>query len=108
MKKTIIGLEEKIKIKDKEFLAKVDTGASKSSIDIRLAAELKLGPIIGTKIYRNVHGKTLRPVVKVPFQIADRKMLFKFNLADRKKMKYKVLIGQNILKKNFIINLLKK
>ena len=108
MKKTTIGLNEKVKIKGREFLAKIDTGATKSSIDIRLAASLKLGPIIETKQYKNVHGKSVRPVIKVQFQIAKRKMLFKFNLADRKRMKHKILIGQNILKKNFLIDPLKK
>ncbi|MBU2633665.1 MAG: RimK/LysX family protein [Nanoarchaeota archaeon] len=108
MEKNIVGLTEKVKIKDIEVLAKIDTGATKSSIDIRLAARLQLGPIIATKQYKNVHGKTVRPVVKVPLEISKRRMFFKFNLADRKKMKYKILIGQNILKKNFIIDPSKK
>jgi len=107
-KNTLIGLVEKIVINDREFMAKIDTGASKSSIDMELAASLKLGPIIGTRIYKNVHGKSIRPVIKIPLKIADRNMIFKFNLADRRKMRYKILIGLNILKNNFLIDPSKK
>jgi len=109
MKKTIIGLTEKIKIKDKIVTAKIDTGATMSSIHIRLAAKLELGPLLSsTKRYKNVHGSKSRALIKVPFKIKNRKMNFKFNIMDRKDMKYKVLIGQNILKKNFLIDPSKK
>lgn len=109
MKKTIIGLTEKTIIKNKKITAKIDTGATMSSIDIRLAAKLELGPLLSTtKRYKNVHGQRTRALVKVPFKIKDRKMNFKFNIMDRKGMKYKILIGQNILKKNFLIDPSKK
>ena len=53
--KTIIGLTEKVKLfsdngKNKTLIAKIDTGASRSSLDIKLASELNLGPIIKSKI----------------------------------------------------------
>ncbi|MCD4666628.1 RimK/LysX family protein [archaeon] len=108
MKKTIVGLIEPIEIDKKEYLARIDTGATKSSIDIDLAANLRLGPIVGSRRIRNVHGKTRRPIIKVSFKLQNRKMNYKFNLMDRKRMKYKVLIGQNILKENFLVNPSKK
>jgi len=105
MKRTVIGLTEKIRIKNKVIAAKIDTGATMSSIDIKLAAKLELGPLLpATKRYKNVHGVKSRALVKVPFKIKDRKMNFKFNIMDRKGMKNKILIGQNILKKNFLID----
>ena len=47
--KIIVGLTEKIKLlsengKQQDVIAKVDTGATKSSIDTGLATKLKLGP----------------------------------------------------------------
>jgi len=109
MTKTIVGLTEKIKIKDNIITAKIDTGATMSSIHIRLAAKLELGPLLpATKRYKNVHGSKSRALVKVSFKIKNRKMNFTFNIVDRKEMKYKVLIGQNILKKNFLIDPSKK
>ena len=108
MKKTIVGLTEKVKIKDKIIKTKIDTGATTSSIDLRLAAKLKLGPLLTTKKYKNVHGSKSRALIKVPIKIKNRKMNFKFNIMDRKNMKYKLLIGQNILKKNFLIDPSKK
>ena len=53
--KILIGLIENISIGSndryvKEIPAKIDTGATRSSIDIKLASELNLGPVIKSKI----------------------------------------------------------
>lgn len=100
--KTIVGLSEKVVISNKAIRAKIDTGAEKSSIDIKLAAKLGLGPIVGVR--RIKKERTRRPVIKVPIKIRDRKLHAFFNISDRKGMKYKILIGQNILKRDFLIN----
>lgn len=106
--KIIIGLAENIVIKgpdeSKEVAAKIDTGATKSSIDSKLAAELKLGPIIRTKLVKSAHGNTLRPMINVDLEIAGQKLKEQFTIADRAHMKYRVLIGQNILKDKFLID----
>ncbi|MBU1203595.1 MAG: RimK/LysX family protein, partial [Nanoarchaeota archaeon] len=102
--KTLVGLVENIEIKGNVFKAKIDTGAAKSSIDVRLAAKLGLGPIIGYKGVRSVSGRGVRPVINIHFKIRGRKMCYSFNVTDRKKMMHKVLIGQNILRKNFLID----
>ncbi|MBI4159443.1 ATP-dependent zinc protease [Candidatus Woesearchaeota archaeon] len=108
-KREIVGLVEKVKIEGKEVLAKIDTGANRSSIDINLAAELKLGPIIAVRDYTNVHGKTSRVVLKAKLEIKGRKFNGIFNIMDRKRLKYRVLLGDSILKKGkFIIDPLKK
>mgnify|MGYP001579175194 CR=1 FL=1 len=108
-KREVVGLVEKVKIEGKEVLAKIDTGANRSSIDINLAAELKLGPIIAVRDYTNVHGSTTRPVLKAKLEIKSRKFNGIFNIVDRKRLKYKVLLGDSILKKGkFIIDPLKK
>ena len=109
MKKTIIGLTEKITLfgirgKKKIITARIDTGASTNSVDVRLAAELNLGPITRTKFVKHVHGNKRRAVVKAKIKIAGKEIISEFTLADREHMTYPVLIGQNILKKGFIIN----
>lgn len=107
-KKTIIGLTEPVTIcgKDtkKEITARIDTGATKSSIDLNLAAELHLGPIIKSKVVKSAHGNKLRPVIECEIELAKKKIKTEFTLAERSHMKYEVLIGQNVLKQHFLID----
>ena len=102
--KSIIGCLEKVRINDHEVLALIDTGATRSSIDLDLASDLKLGPIIKKSIIRSSHGKSVRPVVKAKIEIAGRKINAFFNISARSHMSYKVLIGRNILKKGFLVD----
>jgi len=97
---SIIGREE-----NKEVLAKIDTGATKSSIDSKLAAELNLGPIIATKLVKSAHGNSVRPIVKADIELAGQRVGTRFTLADRAHMKYRVLVGQDVLKEvGFLID----
>ena len=57
-----------------------------------------------TKLVKSAHGNKLRPVVEAKITIAGKTVKDKFTIADRDHMKYKALIGQNILKKGFLIN----
>jgi hypothetical protein len=104
----IVGLTESIAFTDngnnKEVIAKVDTGATKSSIDSNLAEQLKLGPIIKSKVVKSVHGNQLRPIVEAEIVLAGRRIKSEFTIADRTHMKYKVLIGVNILKNGFLVD----
>ena len=109
--KIIIGLSQKITIfgkKSKTLVAKVDTGATKSSIDSKLASKLQLGPVIRTKLVKSAQGREIRPVILAEIKMCGKKMESEFTLADRTHLKYAVLIGQNILKKGFIIDPSKK
>lgn len=112
--KKIIGLTEKVKvignndIKEKVVAARIDTGATMSSIDAKLAAQLHLGPIVRTKKVKSSLGEEIRPVVKASLEIAGRKVKGNFSVADRKRMKYVLLIGQNILKMGFLVDPQKK
>ena len=105
----IIGLTQKITLfgsdgAKRTVTARIDTGASKNSVDAKLAAELNLGPIIKTKLVKSAHGNKLRPVVKARIKIAEKELKSEFTVADREHMTYKALIGQNILKKGFLID----
>ena len=106
--KIVIGLAEKVSIQhhggSKRVIAKVDTGATKSSIDTNLAAELKLGPVIKSKLIKSAHGSKLRPIIEATIELAGKKIKSEFTLADRAHMKYRILIGQNILKDGFLID----
>jgi len=107
--KTVIGLVEPVTIFTrlgvrKTIMAKIDTGASKSSIDVNLASQLKLGPIIKSKLVKSASGNKLRPVIESDIQLADKKMNEEFTLADRWHMKYRVLIGQNVLRHGYLID----
>jgi hypothetical protein len=107
-KKEVIGLTEKVMLigpkKAKILIARIDTGATLGSIDKKLAKELKLGPAIGKKLVKSSHGQSHRPIIKASVKIGSRRIRARFTLADRKSLKYRVLIGQNILKKRFIID----
>lgn len=110
--KTVIGLIEPVIVLGpkgkKEVLARIDTGATKSSLDVKLAADLALGPILKAKLVRSAAGAGLRPVVKTKILLADKEITSEFTLADRSNMKYPVLIGQNILGEGFLIDPIKE
>ncbi len=104
----VVGLTEYVKLigptSSEEHIARIDTGATKSSIDVSLASSLKLGPVVASKLVKNAHGSKLRPVIEANIEIEGKKIKSLFTLADRSHMKYKVLIGQNILKEGFLID----
>jgi len=107
----ILGLTENVTIvgrNEKEVVGRVDTGATSSSIDINLAGELELGPIIQSKLVKSASGIDRRPAVLAKVKINGDEFEAEFTLADRSHMTYSVLIGQNILKQGkFFIDPLK-
>ncbi len=115
MKKQIVGLIEPVKIIGKttvEARAKFDTGAARSCIDEKIADKLKLGPVI--KFVR-VKSATLgeikyvrRPVYRAKIEIAGKRIPVEISTADRKNLKYDVLIGRDIIKSNFIVDVERK
>jgi len=111
--KIVVGIVEPITLysrkgEKRKILAKIDTGASKSSIDVNLASQLRLGPIIKSKLVKSASGNKVRPVIETEIELAEKKAKEEFTLADRWHMKYRVLIGQNILKHGYLIDPSKK
>ena len=105
----ILGLTEEVTIiglhKEKKVRARIDTGATSSSIDMNLAAELGLGPVVKSRLIKSTHGTRRRPVVKAKIKLNGTILEEEFNLADRGNMSYPLLLGQNILKEgNFLID----
>ena len=114
MEKVILGLTEEVTIvkdrKEKQVTARIDTGATASSIDSKLAKEFELKEIVERfKIVKSASGTKRRPIVKVMIKMNGLVIEAEFTLADRAHMTYPLLIGQNILKKgNFLIDPNKK
>jgi len=107
--KTVIGLTEEIRMfgkeKERKVRARIDTGAINSAIDTKLCSELDLGPVLHNKKIKSAHGSTIRPVIEGEVEIKGKKIKSHFTIVDRSKLKYPVLIGQNILKKDdFVID----
>ena len=101
---TIIGFYEDVLIGGKLIRAKIDTGASKSSVDVKLAELLKLGPVVGRTTIINTHGRAVRPVVRTEIEMAGRNLNASFNIALREHLRYPILIGKNILRRGFVID----
>ena len=108
-KRIILGLMEKIVViglnSNEETIARIDSGATSSSIDLKLSAKLGLGPITRTKIVKSASGIKRRPIIRTKVKIGDQEIEGEFSIADRSHMTYPVLIGQNILKEGkFLID----
>ena len=112
--KAVIGFIEFVQCLSSEgdlytVKARIDSGATKSSIDHKLAEKLGLTKkILGEKTIRNAHGSVRRKLIEVTIKIADKTITEKFTLADRTSMRFPVLIGRNILKEGFLIDPEKK
>jgi hypothetical protein len=104
---TVIGPIETIEISGKKFKARIDTGARMSSIHKGLKRKLNLGPILRKTKVKSTHGVSIRPVIKSKIKIRNKRLIASFNLVDRRHMRYKILIGRNILKKGFLIDITK-
>ncbi len=80
-------------------LAKSDTGATRTSIDTSLAAEIGAGPIKSITRVKSGSSKTARsrPVVDVVVGIGGNRHTVTASVEDRSHMDYQVLLGRDIL-----------
>ena len=110
--KVNLGKSKTMGIKNKkervvEVRAKIDTGAFRSSIDEDLAKELGLldeGNVLYYRHYRSALGKSKeRPVVSLTFWLKGKRIDTAVSVADRRKLRTKVLIGRKDLK-GFLIS----
>ncbi len=110
MGKILVGLTDKVKVKGEktvETTAKFDTGARITSIDLRLAAKARLGPIVKTQRIKAASlrgGFVRRPVVEAELEVCGKKIKILANIEDRVHSNEKVLIGRDIIKSNFIVD----
>ncbi len=92
--------------KRKKVMAKIDTGAWRTSISESLAKELGLvekNNILWTKTVRSSLGKEERPVISLTFWLAGRRITTPASVAKRMALKYSVIVGRKNLK-GFIVD----
>jgi alpha-L-glutamate ligase-like protein len=81
-------------------LAKVDTGAWRTSIDWKLAKKMGLlrkENVLWRKKVRSSLGKTSRPVINLTYYLAGRKIKTIAGVSNRQHLKYPLLIGRKDL-----------
>ncbi|MBF92885.1 MAG: ATP-dependent zinc protease [Euryarchaeota archaeon] len=126
MRPAVIGWREWVGLPELQrapLLAKVDTGAwsntlHASEIDIiesnpetRIRFRLEEGgkwierPLQKWRRIRDTGGhETLRPVIRTTIEIASRDFDVEVCLADRSKLKHRMILGRNFLRLGFIVN----
>jgi RimK family alpha-L-glutamate ligase len=81
-------------------VAKSDTGAQRTSIDIDLAAAIGAGPIVDTTRVRSGTrtGGQKRPLVDLEIRLGDRWHSTTASIEDRSHTSYPVLLGRDVLR----------
>ncbi len=100
-RKELVGIFQKVSIQGADgrwhtFLAKIDTGAFRTCLDIGLGRKLGLleSGGIGKVVVGNVHGKKTRELCKVKMKIKSKVIMSEMSLFDRSKMRYAMIIGR--------------
>jgi len=102
----VIGHHGEVQVK-----GKIDTGASRTSVDVWLAANIGLGPTVDVaKVKSALLDKVrTRPVVRGIVELGGLRFALPVTVNDRSEMRYRVLIGMDILKSGrFLIDPTKK
>lgn len=101
----VIGHHGEVQVK-----GKIDTGASRTSVDVWLAATIGLGPTVDVAKVKSAlwENARTRPVVRAGIELGGLKFAIPVTVNDRSVMKYPVLIGMDILKSGrFLIDPIK-
>ncbi len=105
---TILSIEEQVILFDREgkqfpVLAKVDTGAYRTTIDENIARKLGVDkPILVHKDVRGALGKQTRPIIALSMQLRKKHITTEVSLIDRSHMKYDMILGRRDLKGFFV------
>ena len=100
--------------------ARIDTGASTSSLDARNltvtgesvtfnlspkfgGAEVTV-PVIAWKYVRTSRSREKRPIVEMELCIDSKKLRVLVNLTDRSEMRHALLLGRNVITGNFVVD----
>ena len=126
--KTIIGWTEKVQIADTNFFlgAKIDTGADTTSIHAKILAQYNVDNekwikfqldngegdnivfekkiLKYAKIKRKIEGRIERPVILMPICLGSVVRNIEVNLSNRSNFEYPMLIGKNMLRKKFLVD----
>lgn len=107
--KKTVGLVEKVRVfgeKTVDVYAIFDTGAKMSSIDLKLASEIGLGPITRVMKVRSASttSKVSRPVVQARLEVMGQRLTADVNIQERSHMDVPMLIGRNVMAGRFIVD----
>ncbi|RLG14995.1 MAG: hypothetical protein DRN66_00535 [Candidatus Nanohalarchaeota archaeon] len=109
--KRIIGCVETIIVKgtkkSKKVIAIIDTGATYTSIDKKIADEIgfeKIKRHIKIKSKSSADEFMRRPVIDTTIELKGSSFDVEANIEDRANMTCPVIIGRNILFKNFLVD----
>ncbi|GAB7018015.1 ATP-grasp domain-containing protein [Halostagnicola bangensis] len=108
-----IGYTEEIVLSgtsgSESVLAKSDTGATRTSIDTSLAADIGAGPIKSVTRIKSGSSKTSksRPVVDIVVGVGGNRHTVTASVEDRSHMDYPVLLGRDILE-NYRVDVSKR
>jgi alpha-L-glutamate ligase-like protein len=108
----IIGIFEPVKIilpdkKEIKIMAKIDTGAYRTSINEKLINKLNLKETKRIIKFVSSLGEEKRRLAKIKFELANQIIETEVSIADRSNVKYEMIIGRRDLKK-FLLDPLHK
>ena len=111
----LIGRVEYVKVighhGEARVKGKIDTGASRTSVDVWLAANIGLGPTVDVAKVKSALASQIRtrPLVRGVVEVGGIKFALPVTVNDRSVMRYPVLIGMDILRSGrFLIDPTKK
>jgi len=111
----IIGPIEYVKVighhGEANVKGKIDTGATRTSVDVWLAANIGLGPTVDVAKVKSalLDEVRSRPLVRSVVEIAGERFALPVSVNDRSDMRYPVLVGMDILSSGrFLIDPAKK
>jgi hypothetical protein len=90
---------------------KIDTGSTRTSVDVWLAANIGLGPTVDVAKVKSAFLDRVRsrPLVRGTVEIAGVRFTLPVTVNDRSDMRYPILIGMDILRSGrFLIDPTKK
>ncbi|MCH8542499.1 MAG: ATP-dependent zinc protease [Alcanivorax sp.] len=125
--KSVLGHIEKVRINgdDRDFSARLDTGAQRSSMHAREIEKFERdgeqwvrfvfddhdggehdieSPLIEQTRVRQAGGVTTRYVVSLPLCIGEQQQDTEFTLTDRSAMTYPMLVGRNFLSEHVLVS----
>ncbi len=100
----VIGINEPIDILDAQkekypTMAKIDTGAYRTTICTSLAEKLGINQVVDSKKVRGALGAEERPIINLSFVLDKRLVTTEAFMADRTEMKYDIIVGRRDLKR---------
>jgi hypothetical protein len=102
--RAVVGYTEQVVVSgtsgNSQVVAKSDTGATRTSIDTSLAAEVGAGPIKRTTKVKSGSSKQVksRPLVDIVVGVGGTQHTVTASVEDRSHMDYPLLLGRDILK----------